>query len=445
MAAAIATPTRNALSIKPTKMGPFQVYKIETADAVALKPKWMQPRPSSAAVERAPSPSVAPWSESVESPRPPPSAPSHRPNSARQARGKGSEHTHGLFIGNNVKHRPAPKRPPSAPAAAKTALATQEPQRKVIVVPRPGSLPREPPFPAQRNSGVPVSVDKSIRQARDLLARFRSHAPSMNSDPELHGRGVAAWLQEQWDELHAWCGYLAAGLDQATGDIQVIADERTRTEGRVSELEQQAAFLEHLCSQRNITGLQRKIETLQNLNDHLSSVRKELDGANRVIEKKDGRLIEVVKKMEEEEKAKKELARRMEAAEEEAQAARAELQSERAQRYALEEKMEVVEAEVKHARAAAVKAKEEVARGAERTVEAVAKVEAAAAAAAVEATRKLRQAERCTEAVRTDLSLVEESLESDRKARMAAEAKLAEVEQQLEVALRACQQLDSQR
>ena len=107
--------------------------------------------------------------------------------------------------------------------------------------------------------------------------------------------------------------------------------------------------------------------------------------------------------------------------------------------------MEVVEAEVKHARAAAVKAKEEVARGAERTVEAVAKVEAAAAAAAVEATRKLRQAERCTEAVRTDLSLVEESLESDRKARMAAEAKLAEVEQQLEVALRACQQLDSQR
>ena len=47
--------------------------------------------------------------------------------------------------------------------------------------------------------------------------------------------------------------------------------------------------------------------------------------------------------------------------------------------------------------------------------------------------------------MRTDLSLVEESLESDRKARMAAEAKLAEVEQQLEVALRACQQLDSQR
>jgi hypothetical protein len=170
------------------------------------------PRPASAKVGRAWHPLVlAPSTQppvSITPPIPPP--PPSTPPIARPPGGS-------LLV--PAAPSAAPNLLPSSNAASQISRPSSAISPRPPRHPPPPSMPsslRQPPAPpAQRSHPRPPPPpplpppDAGVVTTRQLLARFYASAPSVG---ELRGKGVQAWLQEQWDTLHAWCASPAAHL-----------------------------------------------------------------------------------------------------------------------------------------------------------------------------------------------------------------------------------------
>ena len=282
----------------------------------------------------------------------------------------------------------------------------------------------------------PEAFAASAKKERTVLARYRAEAPRLQ---ELDGRGVQAWLQEQWAELHAWSAQLAITLEGSTARVESVTAERAEIQERVAELEGEKGFLEHLCSQRNVSQLEERAAVLQNHVDSFEAVRSELSAARNDVDARDQIIRELRSAVAARDAAVVEVEGRLAAEERETERRGASLTAERAERVAAEEAAQRARDETAQAHAQTARVRQEV-----DVATAHAEIDVAAAHAEVQQIRARMDA-RATEAAAAratmlaELASAGELLRVETAARVVAEAREARMREQLDMALRALQ------
>ena len=105
-----------------------------------------------------------------------------------------------------------------------------------------------------------ASEAHTVAKSRDLLDKLRRRRSQQLS---LTGRGCQSDLNERWEEMHAWCGYLATNLEGACSRIEQLADERREFVSHRHEQETTIRQLEYRASNKNVARLEQTIEQLQ--------------------------------------------------------------------------------------------------------------------------------------------------------------------------------------
>ena len=282
-----------------------------------------------------------------------------------------------------------------------------------------------------------VASNMEVGESRKLLAKYRADAPRLG---ELHGRGVQAWLQEQWSELHTWCGSLAAKLDGSCACIEAVHDEKKRVELRVAELESSATFLEYICSQRNVRTLEEKVVVLQAHADGAVHVRDELEAARAEVAARELTIDEQRQTILATDASKSALESRLDEASAESERLRAELAEVRAASAAAAECAERLAEETREAHAATLRVAHDASEAAAAGEAALASEAAKAAAVEVVMVTQVRECDADVAAARTELEHTHELLGVERAARIEADARVKQLRRQLDAALRACKQ-----
>jgi hypothetical protein len=128
---------------------------------------------------------------------------------------------------------------------------------------------------AERHYGPNPINPISASTASRLLSQFRhrqlltatgagsSKAEATAGQLELGGQSCQAASAAQWQELHAWCGLLATNLEGALARIDALGVElRTAARGR-ADLESRVAQLSFRASQKNISGLEQRLQSAE--------------------------------------------------------------------------------------------------------------------------------------------------------------------------------------
>ena len=381
---------------------------------------WAQPRPSRPSSAHPPA-AAAPHA---------PSSPRGRPVSARASFAGRSAGGGSSSSGQALQPRQAlPPQPQALPGAVSAALY---------------------PLAAVKHLLGVEGAAKSLEGSRALLSGWKGKALYL-SDPQATGRemsvsgglsggAVTAWMQEQWAELHAWCGFLAANLEGSCAKIESLGAERRQHDRERTELRGRCAYLEHLCSQRNTHILEQRIEGLQEKIDGFGGVRAELDAARRTLEEGAQERQRLTTAKLASDAAQAAMQKQIQAAEEAAERMAAELAEERARRSRAEQDAQRLaeegaraSAEASEATAQRIAAEAAAQKSEAETARRVAELEAAHAKA-------LRRAEQEHARTRTQLAEARERLSFEIGARANAERRSATAGKRLDGAMRACKQ-----
>ena len=118
---------------------------------------------------------------------------------------------------------------------------------------------RTPYWPPQIPATHPSEM-YNIDSSRELLDKLRVRQTQQLA---LSGRGCQSDLQERWQEMHAWCGYLATNLEGACCRIEQLGDERRDLLSRQDEMGNAVRQLEYRASNKNVARLEQTIQQLQ--------------------------------------------------------------------------------------------------------------------------------------------------------------------------------------
>ena len=128
---------------------------------------------------------------------------------------------------------------------------------------------RTPYWPPQIPATHPSEM-YNIDSSRELLDKLRVRQTQQLA---LSGRGCQSDLQERWQEMHAWCGYLATNLEGACCRIEQLGDERRDLLSRQDEMGNAVRQLEYRASNKNVARLEQTIQQLQqDLRDRDASI-----------------------------------------------------------------------------------------------------------------------------------------------------------------------------
>lgn len=365
-----------------------------------------------------------------------------RPQSARATvSGAGLTSAHQLHFGTGasdyshaLRARPPPVLSPAACAAVQAAQSAG---------PSGGPLPNFSSFPPAKLAellGGDAATNTSVEGARSLLEGFKAKAPELGQG--LSGRGVQAWMQEAWSELHAWCGFLASNLEGSCRRIELLGEERRLQDAKLQELRGSISFLEHLCGTRNIHALEQRVEAQQAVIDDFDSVRAELSEALEKLQHTEERRCEQQAATSAAEAAKADTERELGEAMAETARLMAEAQAEAARaaeaEAAVRRHREEAEQALEQVRLA--KEKQRAAEAARRKGDAEFEAKLNAAAAGHNKASSLAAAEH--EKTRAELAHVKQLLAVESAARTSAEQRAKHARAELDAALRACKQSD---
>ena len=101
--------------------------------------------------------------------------------------------------------------------------------------------------------------------SRQLLAQLRAKAEqeAQGEKAQIVGRSHQNSEKERWDEMQAWCGFLATNLEGACCRIERLCEKERNNERQLSEQESTMRHLEYVASKKNVMGLEQRIEALE--------------------------------------------------------------------------------------------------------------------------------------------------------------------------------------
>jgi len=282
----------------------------------------------------------------------------------------------------------------------------------------------------------------SVKIEREVLARYRAEAPRLAT---LTGRGVQAWLQEQWAELHAWCVHLATTLDGTTTRIEAASAERKAVEQRVSELEENKGWLEHLCSQRNVAELEAKAAVVQDLINSFAAIKEELAACRQDVEARDATIAQQQGVIDARDKTVAALEKQLADARAESERLVSALAVERVERVTAEEGAQRANEEIEAARAETARVRREASVGAAHAEIDLAKLEEELGQMSRRNEKRLAEAQAARETTLAELASAEEQLKVESTARIDALGREADIRERLDVAMRALRQSEEGR